>query len=294
MTQSSPRIGVIGSGAIGGYFGYHLVRAGFDVHFLLRSEYEAITRNGLVIRGKQFPNPEPLAVNTYRSIDDMPKCDWLLLGAKATSNAALAPLLVRAAAPGARVVCLQNGLGVEDALRTMLPASLHLIGGLCWVGVYRDAPGVVAHIALNELHLGYHSGPQDARVSPQRMLEEGVAMFDAAGIVAKSIPDLVEGRWRKLVWNVPYNGVSSLLKTGTRLLTSNPDSRALLTTLMQEVLQGAQACGYPLPRELPDQMIAMTASVDDYLPSMYFDSVLHRPMELDVMYGAPLAAARSA
>ncbi|GAB2875673.1 putative 2-dehydropantoate 2-reductase [Paraburkholderia jirisanensis] len=294
MTLSSPRIGIIGSGAIGGYFGYHLVQAGFDVHFLLRGEFEAITRNGLLVHGKRFADARPLPVKTYRSIDDMPPCDWLLLGAKATSNAVLAPMLARAAAPGAKVICLQNGLSVEDKLRTMLPASLHLIGGLCWLGVYREAPGVVRHIALNDLHLGYHSGPQGSLGSPLDVLEEGVTMFNAAGINTISIPDITEARWRKLVWNVPFNGVAALLKTGTSLLTANPDSQKLVLTLMQEVLQAARACGYPFSEEIPQQLLEMTKSFDDYLPSMYFDRVLHRPMELEAMYEAPINAARAA
>jgi len=294
MTRQSPRIGMIGSGAIGGYFGYHLARAGYDVHFLLRSEYDVIARDGLTLESKSFPHALPVAVNAYRSIDEMPPCDWLFLAAKATSNAALAPLVARAAAPGATVVCLQNGLGVEDMLRQMLPASLHLLGGLCWVGVQRDAPGVVRHVALNDVHFGYHSGPRDAARSPQHIVDEAVAMFAASGVSAKALPDLTEGRWRKLIWNVPYNGLSALLKVGTCLLTGNPDSRSLLLALMNEVMQGAAACGYRLPDGLPQQMIELTASVDDYLPSMYHDAVLQRPMELDVMYARPLAAAGAA
>ena len=294
MTRQSSRIGMIGSGAVGGYFGYRLARAGYDVHFLLRSEYDAVARDGLTVVGTPFAHAQPVAVNAYRSIDEMPPCDWLLLGAKATSNATLAPLITRAAAPGATVVCLQNGLGVEDMLRPMLPASLHLLGGLCWTGVQRSAPGVVRHVALNDIHFGYHSGPHDAARPPRRIVDEAVAIFAASGVVAKALLDLVEARWRKLVWNVPYNGLGALLKVGTQLLTSNPDSRLLLLALMNEVMQGAAACGYQLPKGLPEQMIEMTAGFDDYLPSMYFDAVLHRPMELDVMYAQPLAAARAA
>lgn len=294
MTTQSPRIGMIGSGAIGGYFGYQLARAGYDVHFLLRSEYDVIARDGLRLESRQFPHAPPVAVNAYRTIDAMPPCDWLFLAAKATSNAALAPLVARAAAPGATVVCMQNGLGVEDMLRPMLPASVHLLGGLGWIGVQRNAPGVVTHVALNDLHFGYHSGPRDAARSPQRIVDEAVAMFASSGVGSKALPDLVEGRWRKLIWNVPYNGLSALLKIGTKRLTAHPDSRQLLLALMNEVMQGAAACGYRLPSDTPQQMIGMTAGLDDYLPSIYFDAVLHRPMELDVMYARPLAAASAA
>jgi 2-dehydropantoate 2-reductase len=294
MSGESPRIGIIGGGSIGGFFGFLLARAGFDVHFLLRSEYEAVARDGLVVRGKKYSAMQPLPVNAYRSVDDMPQCEWLFIGAKATSNVDLAPLLEKVALPGAKVVSLQNGLGVEDALRPMLPDSLHLLGGLCWVGVHRDGPGIIRHIALGDIHLGYHSGPAEKHTSPQEILNECVAMFQASQFNARAIPDLVEGRWRKLVWNIPYNGLSALLKTGTQSLTGNPDSHALLVDLMNEVVAGAAACGYAMPEGLPEQLIDLTAPLDDYLPSMYFDSVLHRPMELDVMYAAPLAAAKRA
>jgi 2-dehydropantoate 2-reductase len=294
MTQRSPRIGMIGSGAIGGYYGYHLARAGFDVHFLLRSEYDAVASRGLAIVGEKFADAPTLAVNAYRSIDEMPKCDWLILGAKATGNDALAPLIAHAAADGAKVISMQNGLAVEDTLRPMLPASVHLLGGLCWICVHREAPGVVRHTALGDIHLGYHSGPQDGQ-SPQSILDEGVAMFTASGVGSKAMPNLVEARWRKLAWNIPYNGLSALLKVSTKTLSEDPDSRELVIAIMEEVRQGAAACGYPLPKDLPQQLVEMTAAtMGDYRPSMYFDAILHRPMELDVMYAEPLAAARAA
>lgn len=141
MSSSKPRIGIIGTGAIGGFYGVMLARAGFDVHFLLRSEYDAVAARGLqlnsVVHGAQALFP----AQAYRDAADMPPCDWLLVGAKTTSNAALAPVIAKAAAPGAKVVLLQNGLAVEDALRPLLPESLHLLGGLCYICVHRSAPG---------------------------------------------------------------------------------------------------------------------------------------------------------
>src|SRR5690606_40629412 len=106
--MAKPRIGVIGTGAIGGFYGVMLARAGYDVHFLLRSEYEAVKQNGITIdsmvHGELNLNP----AQAYDDAAQMPACDCLLVGAKSTSNAALAPLIARAAAPGARVVLLQT------------------------------------------------------------------------------------------------------------------------------------------------------------------------------------------
>ncbi|SDS44035.1 putative 2-dehydropantoate 2-reductase [Pseudomonas oryzae] len=292
-TSVRPRIGIIGTGAIGGYYGLMLARAGFEVHFLLRSEYEAVARDGLRVRHAQLGELQLSPVNAWRSVQDMPACDWLLVGAKTTSNAELAPLLAQVAAPGAKIVLLQNGLGVEDELRPLLPDSLHLLGGLCFICAHREAPGVVVHQSQGVCNLGYHSGPAGAE-ERQALLEQGVAWLREAGIESSVIGDLGQARWQKLVWNVPYNGVSVLLGSSTRPLMANPDSRALLEALMQEVVDGALACGYRLPDNYPQKLLAYTDRMPDYLPSMYHDFAQARPAELPAIYAAPLAAAEAA
>lgn len=138
MDTCNPRIGIIGSGAIGGFYGLMLARAGFDVHFLLRSEYRIVHEHGMAVDSAVHGQLH-MKVQAYASAADMPPCDWLLVGAKATSNRELAPLILQAAAPGARVVLLQNGLGVEEQLRPSLRADMHLLGGLCFICVNRQA-----------------------------------------------------------------------------------------------------------------------------------------------------------
>ncbi|MEB0160621.1 2-dehydropantoate 2-reductase N-terminal domain-containing protein, partial [Pseudomonas sp. AH2 (2023)] len=136
-----PRIGIIGTGAIGGFYGVMLARAGFDVHFLLRSEFAVVSEKGLTINSAEYGVMTLNPVQAYSSAADMPPCDWLLVSTKTTDNAGLAPLIAQAAAPGAKVLLLQNGLDVEDSLRALLPESLHLLGGLCFICVHRTAPG---------------------------------------------------------------------------------------------------------------------------------------------------------
>ncbi|MNF39687.1 2-dehydropantoate 2-reductase [compost metagenome] len=294
MSESArPRIGIIGTGAIGGYYGLMLARAGFEVHFLLRSEYAAVARDGLRVRHAQLGELHLPKVNAWQDAAQMPACDWLLVGAKTTSNGELAPLLAQVAAPGAKVVLLQNGLGVEDALRPLLPDSLHLLGGLCFICAHREAPGVVVHQSQGVCNLGYHSGPalDDER---QALLEQGVAWLREAGIESSVIADLNQARWQKLVWNIPYNGVAVLLGSSTRPLMSNADSRALLQALMQEVVDAALACGGSLPDNYPQKLLAYTERMPDYLPSMYHDFALRRAAELPAIYAAPLAAAELA
>ena len=220
----------------------------------------------------------------------MPACDWLLVGAKSTANAELAPLIVQAAAADAKVVLLQNGLGVEEALRPLLPDSLHLLGGLCFICAHREAPGVVVHQSQGVCNLGYHSGPAD-EAQRLALLEQGVAWLREAGIESAPIADLAQARWQKLVRNVPYNGLSALLGASTRPLMAQADSRALLLTLMEEVVAAAEAAGAPLPANYPQKLQAYTDRMPDYLPSMYHDFAQRRPAELQAVYAAPLAAA---
>ncbi|WP_338514489.1 putative 2-dehydropantoate 2-reductase [Pseudomonas poae] len=295
MTAQSPRIGIIGTGAIGGFYGLMLARAGFDVHFLLRSEYAAVRDRGLHVNSSLHGALKLHPVQAYANPADMPPCDWLLVGTKSTGNVELAPTLAQVAAPGAKVVLLQNGLDVEDSLREHLPASLHLLGGLCYIGVYRSAPGVIEHQALGRVNLGYHSGTAaNDEALQQVIVEEGAALFHQAGIESQAMASVHLARWHKLVWNVPFNGLSVLLGTGTTALMADESSRELIQALMVEVIRGAHACGHDIPASYAGQMFAMTETMDDYLPSMYHDHLHKRPLELAAIYARPLAAARAA
>ena len=290
----SAEFAVIGSGAVGGFYGVLLARAGFNVHFLLRSEYAAVAANGLRVESPELGELRLDQVNAYQRAEDMPPCDWVLVGTKATSNVDIAPLIAAVAKPGANVLVLQNGLGVEDQLRALLPSSLHLLGGLCWVAAQRSAPGVIEHVALGHIDLGYHSGQAAAGEQQWAILTEAAGLLSRAGIKAQPAKDLLALRWRKLVWNITYNGLSVLLQSGTRGLLGQPEARALSRDLMEEVIAAATACGHVQPEGLVDRMVALTESIPDYLPSMYVDFAERRPMELEALFVNPLAAARRA
>ncbi|CAI8710388.1 2-dehydropantoate 2-reductase [Pseudomonas sp. IT-P44] len=289
-----PTIGIIGTGAIGGFYGVMLARAGFDVHFLLRSEFSAVAEHGLHIdsapHGALTLNP----VQAYSSAEDMPPCDWLLVGAKTTSNAGLAPAIIQAAAPNAKVLLLQNGLDVEDSLRALLPDTLHLLGGLCLICVHRTGPGAITHQALGAVNVGYHSGPAGDEQARMAIVEEGAGLFRSAGIDSQAMANLQQARWQKLVWNIPYNGLSVLLGAGTTALMADADSRELIKALMAEVVRGAKACGHDMPAGYADYLFMMTEKMPDYWPSMHHDFLHKRPLELAAIYARPLAVAKAA
>ncbi len=291
---NKPVVGIIGTGAIGGFYGVMLARAGFDVHFLLRSEFSAVAERGLQVNSAVHGPLTLHPAQTYAAAEDMPQCDWLLVGAKTTSNAGLAPSIIQAAKPDAKVLVLQNGLDVEDSLRELLPESLHLLGGLCLICVHREGPGQITHQALGAVNVGYHSGPALENAARMALVEEGSGLFRAAGIESQAMPDLHQARWQKLVWNIPYNGLSVLLGAGTAPLMADADSRVLIQALMAEVVQGAKACGHDMPPGYADYLFTMTEKMPDYWPSMHHDFVHKRPLELEAIYARPLAAAKAA
>jgi 2-dehydropantoate 2-reductase len=293
-TIKKPRIGIIGTGAIGGFYGLMLARAGYDVHFLLRSEFSAVSQNGLRLDSQVHGVLTLDNVQAYSSAADMPACDWLLVGAKTTGNHGVAPAIIQAAAPNAKVLMLQNGLAVEAELRALLPDSLHLLGGLCFICVHRTGPGQIAHQAFGAVNIGYHSGPAADAAASLAIVEEGAALFHAAGIESVAMDNLDKARWQKLVWNVPYNGLSVLLNASTTPLMADPDSRELIQGLMAEVVQGAQACGHVLPQGYAEQLFKVTGHMPDYRPSMHHDFSEKRPLELEAIYAKPLAAALAA
>ncbi len=288
MDYTNARIGVLGTGAIGAFYGVLLARAGADVHFLLRSDFAAASERGLVIehaeQGELTLNP----AQVYQSAADMPPCDIVLVCNKTTNNAEMVPLINQVAAPGAAVVLLQNGYAVEDELRAQLPADRHLLAGLCFICVHRKAPARVCHQAYGGLNLAYHSGPAEDGAVLATALS---ARFKVAGIDSHVLPDVTTARWQKLVWNIPYNGLSVLLDASTGELMADADSRALIAQMMAEVMAGAGACGASLPADLVAKMLVATERMPDYFPSMYHDYAQHRPLELAAIYAAPLKAA---
>lgn len=293
MQNTKPRIGVIGTGAIGGFYGVMLARAGYEVHFLLRSEYDAVRENGITVESSVLGELNLKPVNAYKDVADMPRCDWLLVGAKSTSNKSLAPIIAAAAAPDAKVILLQNGLNNEAHLREHLPADLHLIAGLCYVCLFRTAPGVVVHQHNGMIDLAYHSGPA-TDAERKSIIAAGAAMFRESGVNSRETPSLESARWQKLVWNAPFNGISVILNAGTEALLANESSLLLIKEMMQEVIGAAQACGHDIPDQLDEMLLKGTKSMPDYFPSMYHDWMHKRPMELDNLYGEALRLAAEA
>ena len=281
---------VVGVGAIGGVYGARLHAAGHDVRWEARSDASHLRTQGLVVTdadGRRHHTD--LAVHGPGE-ETPPRSDVVLVCTKTTAGVAA---LVGALADDATiVVAMQNGLGVEAALAAAAPGAT-VLGAMCFICAQKVGPGEVAHLDYGTVTLGEHRpGGDAAGITPA--VEAVAADLEGAGVPVVREPDLERGRWRKLVWNIPFNGLSVVLDAGTDDLVADPDARGLVETLMREVVAASVACGHGLGEEIVAKLLADTEAMTPYAPSMKLDHDAGRPMELAAIYDAPLAAARAA
>ncbi len=280
------RYGVIGTGAIGGYYGARLTRSGQEVHFLLHKDYDYVKEHGLQVDScnGSFHLDEP---HVYRQTGDMPQCDVVLVCLKSVNNHLLRELLPPLLQPSTLVVLIQNGIGVEQDVEQMFP-GLRLAAGLAFICSAKTEPGRIDHQCYGQINLGNYSCDDPA------LVEQVVADFNAAGVKA-GLVEYQEARWKKAVWNMPFNGMTVALNTQTNLLLQHEATRQLIREQMLEVIGAAQHLGVKnIDASFAEKMIKMTDEMTPYSPSMKLDFDFHRPMEIHYLYTRPLQIAREA
>lgn len=279
------RYGVIGTGAIGGYYGAKLAQGGQDVHFLFHSDYDYVREHGLRVNsgdgGFHLDH-----VNAYQDVRQMPKCDVVIVALKTVHEQMLRDMLPPLLTDDTVVLLIQNGMGMEQDVEQMVP-GVKLAAGLAFICCSKTHPGVIDHLDLSGLNVGNYNAPQE---TIDRMIAEMVS----ADIDARNV-DYLEARWRKLLWNMPFNGLSVALHTDTDALVRNAATRRLLRAMTQEVIEAAHAVGVKgLTDRDADAMIEMTTKMRPYKPSMRLDWDYHRPMEVYYLYTRPIEEARRA
>ncbi len=278
------KYGIIGTGAIGGYYGARLAQGGCDVHFLLHRDYDFVKQHGLQVDSCDGSFHLDV-VNAYRSTVDMPCCDVVLVCLKTINNHLLPSLLPPLLGEDTVVVLIQNGIGVEEDLQRLMP-QLQLVAGLAFICSAKTEPGRVSHQDFGSINFGNYSCRDEAR------FEQIVSDFKLAGIKAGKVP-YEEARWKKAVWNMPFNGMTVALNTQTNKLLSHSETRRLIRQQMMEVITTARHLGVEnIDESFADLMMKMTDEMTPYSPSMKLDFDYHRPMELDYLYSRPLQKAR--
>ena len=283
------KIAIVGTGAVGAYYGAMLARAGNEVHFLLRSDYEHVASHGIEILSplgdfKLHP------VHAHATSHSIGECDLVIIALKATANDALLILLPPLLHESTAILTLQNGLGNEEFLASHFGAE-RILGGKCFVCLNRIAPGVIRHIGHGVISIGEFGRPLQERTRDlaNRLTESGVT--------CQLSDDIAEVLWRKLVWNIPFNGFAiAACEEGIGLDVGQILDDILLLArtrvLMREVISIAKASGVSIEDEYVEFQIERTRPMGDYKPSSLLDWRNGYEVEVEPIWGEPLRRAR--
>ncbi len=284
------RIAVIGAGAVGGYYGAQLARVGEEVTFLFRRDLAAVRARGLTVRlhhpvATEF-RLQP--VNVAATPAEIGPVDLVLVALKATANDAFPALIPPLLHERTRILTLQNGLGNEEQLAALFGAE-RIAGGLCFICLNRAESGAIDCFLPGSISIGKHGRPASAQ------LHALAAAWGRAGVKCSVTDDLAAMRWRKLVWNVPFNGLA--IAAGGVTTDQIIGDAALLDearALMREIQAAAAAHGHEIPDAFLQKQVEVTRPMGPYKPSSLIDFLAGRAVEIEAIWGEPLRRAQAA
>ena len=289
ILPANPSVAIVGAGAIGTYYGGCLALAGAGVHLFVRSGIAALRAHGIVLReGDTVQTVSPTGIAICASSEEIGPVDLVIVTLKNTANDRLAALLPPLIGPHTTILTLQNGLGSDELLASLFGAG-RIVGGLAFIAAVREAPGEIRIYTPGYVTLGEFRGPAGDRV---RWL---VDLFQRAGVKCEAVDDLAEARWRKLVWNIPFNGLT--IAAGgvpTDQILSLPEWEREARLLIDEVVGAAARFGYIIPGEFIEGQLDHTRRMGAYQPSSLIDYLAGREVEVEAIWGEPLRRARAA
>jgi 2-dehydropantoate 2-reductase len=232
------RILVIGAGALGGYFGARLVRAGRDVTFMVRPARAAqLAKTGLRVSSPHgdFAVPAP----AIAAADIKTPFDLILVGVKSYSLDEAMDQFAQAAGPETAILPLLNGMGHIDRLSARFGAE-HVLGGMANISAGLDAEGRVAQFIPNhDLVFGEVAGGLSARI---RALE---AVICGAGFDGRVSESVMHDMWEKFVQLGLGAGITCLMRASIGDILAAPGGREAMFSLFDECCAIATASGYP-------------------------------------------------
>ena len=279
MTEQDlwPRTAVVGAGAVGGYFGGMLARAGAPVVMIGRPAFvEAVKKDGLLLDTLHFK--ESVRVEAAAELDAARGAEVVLFCVKTIDTVSTARALAPLLSPNAMVVSLQNGVDNVEQIRAA--SGVDALGAVVYVAASVPAPGQVKHVGRGDLV----AGPRHPRT------ERFAALFERAKVPCR-ISDNLEGElWTKLTWNCALNAISGLGRAKYGQIAASDDARKLVETVVYEVLAVARAAkiqppGFEDPRVALAGAFKIATQMADALSSTGQDMLRGKRTEIDSLNG---------
>ena len=278
-----PSTAVVGTGALGMYYGAKLARSGVPVSFLARRDLDHLQKHGLQVRCP-FGDFHLHPVRAFGKPEAIGPVDLVLVCIKTAGNASLKTLVPPLLGPETVICTLQTGLGNEGLLAS-IAGKERVLGGVCHVCVSRPEPGLARNMACTDIKFSDLFGGDTPRA---RSLAK---IFSKAGVGCTVAPSIGAARWYKLVWNVPFNGLGIAggpKGRDTAQVLADPALQQEARDLMAEVLAASAKLGYPQEPGLIEKEITRTGTMGPYKSSSQLDWEAGKPVELESIWGEAL------
>ena len=242
----SAKIAVVGAGAVGGYFGGMLARAGAPVVLIGRPGFVgAVRKNGLLLDTLNFK--EIVRVEASTELDAVRDSEVVLFCVKTTDTVATAHALAPLLSKETIVLSMQNGV---DNAEKMCAAGTHALSAVVYVAASVPEPGYIKHVGRGDLVLGPRT-PQTERLA---------GIFEPAGIPCRITDNIAGELWTKLIWNCALNAISALGRAKYGQIAASDDARKVVETVVYEVLAVARAADIQ-PPGLEDPKAALAGAM---------------------------------
>ena len=277
---------LVGTGAVGSYYGARLAQAGARVSVLCRSDYAIVKKKGIVINsisGDYHFKP----ADVVRAIDEYrPDPDYIIVATKVLPEINIPDMIRKKVSPLTSIVLLQNGIDIEEPVASAFPEN-ELISAIAFISVSRPEYGTIDHKDYGSIRIGrYPSGVSDK-------IELLAGLFKKGGVPCEIENDIIAARWRKLMWNAPFNPISVLAGgADTREMTEFAPALILARAVMEEVRTLAEKSGHHIPPSGIDKIFDDTRSMAPTRTSMLQDYEQKRPMEVEAILGNAIRIAQ--
>ncbi len=297
-------VAVVGCGALGQFYAAQLIHAGHHLRLLSRRDTAALSTRGLVVHQTPVPHvksseqcsllhiePQRFEVSSdAEALAHGASVDWVLVALKTTALGEAKRLVAPFVGAQTRVAVLCNGLGVEDQFAEWFGAE-RIFGMLCFIGVNRDSDGTIWHKAFGHVSIGHFHDCVKER-------DGLVQLFEGAGIACEPSESLLEARWRKLGWNLPFNGLCLLYDCTTDGVVRDAERRQFAHELAREsVILGnldltAHGQASRIEPEWAELQLTRTDTMGAYAPSTLLDARAGLALEIEALFLEPLRRAQ--
>jgi len=284
--NKKPEVIIVGTGAIGGFYGGKLAQSGARVSTVCRSDYEKIAKDGISIKSplgnfKYMPEQVIKKISDYKG-----NPDFIIVATKVLPEINIQEIIKEKVHPQTSIILLQNGINIEKPVAEAFPDN-EIISALAFICVSRTAPGSVSHMDYGRLVIGKY--PKGNSIKAEQI----AALLKKSGINCTVEKDIILARWKKLIWNAPFNPISVIGGgISTKTMIETEECLSFVKRIMNEVAILAEKSGHPLPDGTIQNNIEDTLKMKPYKTSMLLDYENKRPMEVEAILGNTVRSAK--